>query len=283
MWKRTSLVYALIAVCMGIISGCPSMPDTGTDGSSGDMTDTSTPGGILYYARTDGAVAGIDVVTSNEVSVLSATVFAGANPGFGRGVAFDPITRLMWYSATDGQIHSVNIDTLVAGPTIANIPGATIGADRHVFIDYAGRRLLTPITDGTVQMYDLANQQDAGSLPSSLFAGGNVGGFRHFASDIRSGNIWYAVTDGSFQEIDLGAAAATGRTISFGEQVGADPGAFRHFVVDSVRDLLLYVVTDGSIASIDLTTLTRADFVILSGAFSGADPGAGRTITYDTQ
>lgn len=281
MWKRSSLIYALAAVNMGIISGCMSM--TGTGDAPGDMPGGSTPGGILYYARTDGAVAAIDVTTSDEVSVLSATAFAGANPGFGRGIAFDPVTRLMWYSATDGQIHSVNIDTEVAGPTIGSIPGAITGAGRHLFIDYAGRRLLTPITDGTVQMYDLADQQDAGSLPSALFAGGNVGGFRHFASDIRSGNLWYAVTDGSFQEIDLDTETATGRTISFGEQVGADPGAFRHFVIDPERDLLLYVVTDGSIASIDLTTLTRADFVISSGAFSGADPGAGRTITYDSQ
>src|SRR5687767_3444457 len=72
--------------------------------------------GILFYPRTDGSVVGVDVARSNVVKTVSAGAFVGATPGAGRNVAFDPVTRLLWYSATDGQIHSANVDTLQAGP-----------------------------------------------------------------------------------------------------------------------------------------------------------------------
>ena len=53
------------------------------DGGSGGV-------GTLYYARTDGAVAAINIETGDEVAVLSASLFTGANPGAGRVIAFDP-------------------------------------------------------------------------------------------------------------------------------------------------------------------------------------------------
>lgn len=237
-------------------------------------------GGILYYSRTDGSVPAISVDTGQEVTLIPPSAFVGANPGASRNIAFDPETRVMWYSATDGHIHSVNVDTLEAGPDIFVID-ADIGAARHLFIDYARRKIITPLTSGAIQMYNLSDQAESGLIPADFFTDGNVGGFRHFASDSRTGALWYAATDGSFREMDPDALVETGRQIPFSVQIGANPGALRHFVVDPVRDLLLYVVTDGSIASINLTTLEADPFAISSDAFSGADPGAGRPITYD--
>lgn len=237
--------------------------------------------GVLFYARTDGAVAGLSVPGGAEVKVVSAGAFAGANPGAGREIAFDPETRMLWYSATDNQIHSVHVDTLAAGPTIGNLPGAIIGGARHVYIDYAGRRLLATVTDGSVQMYDLATQQPAGMIPATFFTDGNVGAFRHFASDVRTGTLWYAATDGSFREMHPDTLTETGRIILFNVQTGANPGAFRHMVVDHLQNRLLYAVTDGSIASINLSTLTAGPQILGSNVFDGANPGAGRIITYD--
>jgi hypothetical protein len=237
--------------------------------------------GILFYARTDGAAAGLSVPDGNEVHVVPANVFTGANPGAAREIAFDPETRLLWYSATDNQIYSVNVDTQAAGPSISGIPGGIIGGARHVYIDYARRHLLATISDGSIQKYDLATQQSAGSIPANFFTDGNIGEFRHVASDVRSGTIWYAATDGSFREMNPDTLTETGRMILFNVQTGANPGAFRHFVVDHVRNLLLYAVTDGSIASIDLTTLQAGGLTMGSNVFSGANPGAGRIITYD--
>lgn len=240
--------------------------------------------GILFYPRADGSVAGVDVGTATIVKTITAAAFAqGANPGAARNVAFDPVTRLMWYSATDGSIYSVHIDTLVAGPSVSGIPGANPGAERHLFIDYKRRNIWTSQTDGSVALFSLATQQAAGTIPPNFFVDGNVGGFRHFASDPRSGSIWYAATDGSFVEMNPDTVMRTGRTISFGEQIGANPGAFRHFVVDPLRDLLLYSVTDGRVGSIHLSMLTRGTFEISSGVFAGGTVGAGRTLTYDIQ
>lgn len=240
--------------------------------------------GVLYFPKADGSVGGVDLGTTNQVNSLSAAAFVqGANPGAGRTIAFDPVTRLMWYSATDGFIYSVHVDTLSAGPSITSIPGANPGANRHVFLDYKRRNLWTSQLDGSVAIYSLATQASVGSIPIGFFTDGNVGGFRHFASDERSGMVWYAATDGSFREMDPDTVTHTGRLISFGEQTGANPGAFRHFVVDPLRDLLLYCVTDGSIAAVNLTTLTAAPFTISSAPFIGSSAGAGRTITLDAQ
>lgn len=240
--------------------------------------------GILFYPRADGSAAGVDVGTATIVKTISAAAFAqGANPGAARNVAFDPVTRLMWYSATDGQIYSVNIDTLTAGPSVTGIPGANPGGERHLFIDYKRRNIWTSQTDGSIALFSLATQQSAGTVPPNFFVDGNVGGFRHFASDQRSGLIWYAATDGSFVEMDPDTVTRTGRTISFAQQIGANPGAFRHFVVDPLRDLLLYSVTDGRAASVNLSTLTKGTFEISSAVFTGGNVGAGRTLTYDIQ
>ncbi|MBI3849997.1 MAG: hypothetical protein HY298_06855 [Verrucomicrobia bacterium] len=239
--------------------------------------------GILYYPRTDGAVVGLNVPAGTQAILVPASSFAGANPGAGRETAFDPETRLLWYTATDNQIHSVHVDVLTAGPGITNVPGAIIGGSRHVFIDYTRRKLLVPITDGSIQMYDLANQQTNGSIPATFFTDGNVGAFRHFAADQRAGTLWYAATDGWFREMNPDTMNHTGRIISFSAQTGANPGAFRHLVVDPMLNLLLYAVTDGSVASIDLTTLQAGTLTMSSGAFDTVDPGAGRIITYDVQ
>ena len=109
------LIVALAVGSLGVMgASCPTMPVTtqGDDAASGDSGGGGV--GTLYYSRTDGAVAAINVETGDEVAVLSSALFTGANPGAGRGIAFDPVTRLMWYSATDGQLHSVNVDTEAA-------------------------------------------------------------------------------------------------------------------------------------------------------------------------
>lgn len=235
----------------------------------------------LYYSRTDGAIGAIDIVSLDESLAVPSNAFVGAVVGASREIAFDPESGLLWYSATDGTIYSLNVNGLADGPMISGIPGANSGADRHLFIDYAHRTLLVPITDGSVEIYSLATQQSVGSIPSNLFTDGNVGGFRHFASDPRTGNVWFAATDGSFRELDPVAKSVTGRQIPFSEQTGANPGAFRHFVVDPTRDQLFYMVTDDSVASIDVGTLEAASFTIPSATFAGALVGAGRIITYD--
>ena len=167
--------------------------------------------GTLYYPRDDGFVAGIDADTGAEISTIAGTAFAGANVGSGREVAFDPLTRLMWYSAVDGLIYSVNADTEVAGPSITSIPGGNVGSSRHLFIDYSRRTLLTPLTDGSIQMYSLLDQQASGTIPAGFFTDGNIGAFRHLASDQRTGYIWYAATDGSFREMDPDTLSDTGK------------------------------------------------------------------------
>ncbi|HTD66324.1 MAG TPA: hypothetical protein VK846_07330 [Candidatus Limnocylindria bacterium] len=240
--------------------------------------------GILFFPRADGSVWGVDVGTSNVVKQISATAFVqGANPGAGRTIGFDPVTRLMWYSATDGQIHSVQIDSLVAGPSITGIPGANPGSGRHLFLDYKRRTLWTSQPDGSVAIYSLATQLAVGTVPIGFFLDGNVGALRHFASDERSGMMWYAATDGTFIEMNPDTVTRTGRVIPFSQQTGANPGSGRHFVVDPLRDLLLYSVSDGSVASVNLTTLTAASLTISGGAFEGGSASAGRTITYDIQ
>jgi len=239
--------------------------------------------GILYYARTDGTVPAINVATGTEVKVIASSEFIGANPGAAREIAFDPVTRLMWYSSTDNQIYSVNVDTLADGPGITNIPGAIVGAERHLFIDYAHRKLIVPITDGSVMFYNLSDQQAAGSIPANFFTDGNVGTYRHFASDGRTGMLWFATTAGTFLEMNPVTVALTGRSISFGQQTGANPGAYRHFYVDTVRDLLVYMVTDDSMASINLTTLQAGTYTLPGNYFTGAVIGAGRVITIDNQ
>lgn len=191
--------------------------------------------GLLYYSRTDGAVVAVDVTTGEEVCVIASTHFMGANPGAAREIAFDPATDLMWYSSTDNLIYSLNVRTLEPGPTITGIPGLAVGAARHLFIDYARGRLLVPLTDGSVQMYSLADQKPVGSIPTGLFTGGNVQVYRHFASDVRSGMLWYAATDGSFHEMDPDRMVHTGRVIPFSVRRGANPGAYCHFVVDPKR------------------------------------------------
>ncbi len=247
------------------------------------MSASGRAQGVLYYSRADSSVAAIDARTRAEVKVINSATFTGANPGAARNVAFDPETRLLWYSATDGNLHSLHVDTLAAGPSISNVEGVNIGASRHVFIDYARRKIITPLTDSTVKFYNLSDLQPSGSIPSGFFTDGAVGGFRHLASDIRSGTLWYAATDGSFREMNPDTTNHTGRTIPFSVQTGANPGAARHFVVDPVRDQLLFAVTDGSIASVNLTTLLADTFTIPSNAFNGANPGAGMNITFDIQ
>ena len=249
----------------------------------GAVASANGLGGVLYYPRADGVVAGINVDTGAEVITVPSASFVGAVVGSGRETAFDPVTRLLWYSATDGFLHSVNVDDLVAGPSISSVPGGNVGAGRHVYIDYARRKLMTPITDSSIQMYSLSDQQTSGTIPSSFFTDGSVGEFRHLATDERSGTVWYAATDGSFREMDPDSLTDTGRLIPFSVQSGANPGAFRHMVVDPVRDLLLYAVTDGSVASIDLTSLQAASFTIPASVFDNAGPGAGRIITYDVR
>ncbi len=239
--------------------------------------------GIVFYPVSDGSVVGLDVGAGASAISLGSGNFNGAVVGSARILAYDPVTRLMWYSSTDGQIYSFNIDTLATGPGISGIAGANPGAERHMFIDYLRRNLWVSITDGSIAIYSLSNQQSVGTIPSNFFTDGNVGGLRHFASDQRTGVMWYAATDGTFVEMNPDTVTRTGRTISFGQQTGSNPGAYRHFVVDPLRNLLLYVVTDGSMASINLTTLTASSFTVSSGAFVGADPGAGRTVTYDLQ
>ena len=243
--------------------------------------DAAALGGTLYYPRDDGFVAGVNADTGAEVATITDTAFVAPNVGSGREIAFDPVTRLMWYSASDGLIYSVNADTEVAGPSITSIPGGNVGANRHVFIDHSRRKLMTPLTDGSIQMYGLLDQQASGTIPATVFNDGYSGEFRHLASDERTGNVWYAATDGSFRELDPETASTTGKTILFSVQTGNNPGAFRHMVVDVGRDLLLYAVSDGSIASLDLTTLQAGTFSLAPSTFS-SEAGASRIITYDS-
>ena len=210
-------------------------------------------------------------------------MFTGGNPGAAREIAFDPARRLMWYSATDGQIYSVNVDTLAAGPNIRTIPDASPGAGRHMVVDFLRNRIVTPLTNGSAMRFRAANQQRAVTFRSNVFPGANPGAFRHLGFDPRSGNFWHAVTDGSITEHNGQTGKVTGRKIRQSQLRGANPGAFRHVVVDPLRNLLLYSVTDGSIAAVNLATLKKHGFKIPANKFRGANPGAARTITYDQQ
>ena len=107
-------------------------------------------GGVLYYPKDTGVISAVDVDTASEVSTVTNAAFTASNPGSAREIAFDPVARLLWYSASDDLIHSVHVDTLAAGPSISSIPGSPMGISRHVFIDYKRRKLMVPITDGSI-------------------------------------------------------------------------------------------------------------------------------------
>ncbi len=219
----------------------------------------------------------------NELATVTAPNFRSGNPGAAREIALDPDSRLMWYSATDGQLYSVNIDTLAAGPSIRNVPDASPGAGRHVFVDYLRNRVNAALTSGFVQRFRAANQKKAGSYRLTVFPGGNPRAFRHLAFDPRNGNFWHANTSGTITEHFGTTGRATGRRIRQPQLLGANPGAFRHLAVDPVRNILLYSVTDGSIAAVNLGNLKKHPFKIGANKFRGANPGAARTITYDPQ
>ena len=240
------------------------------------------PGGVLYYANTDGSAVALDM-QGNELATIQAPAFKGGNPGAAREIALDPATRLMWYSRSDGPIDSVNIDTLAAGPQIRSIPDASVGAGRHVFIDYLRNRIVSPLTNGSVARFRMSNQKRAGTYRSPVFQGANPGAFRHMTFDPRMGHFWHAVTDGTIAEHQGQTGKATGRKIRQPQLRGANPGAFRHLAVDPLRNILLYAVTDGSVAAVNLANLKKHPFKIGANKFRGANPGGARTITYDPQ
>jgi hypothetical protein len=244
--------------------------------------------GILLYPRNDGSVAGIDVATSNLVLTIPAGAFVGANAGAGRQLALDPLARLLWYAASDGNLYSLQLPTLAAGPSLTNIPGANPGAARRLFLDHARRTLWVPLSDGSVAIYQPPAPAPLAFIPPTAFSNDNVGAFRHFASDERDGTMWYAATNSAFLQFNPATTNFTGRAIPFqaGVQTGQRPGANRYFVIDPLRNLLLYNVTNsttnnGSLASINLATLTAGSFSVAPSTFTNGLLGATRPLTYD--
>lgn len=244
--------------------------------------------GILLYPRNDGSVAGVDVATSNIVTVIPAGAFLGANAGAQRNLAIDPIARLLWYAASDGNLYSFHLETLAAGPSLTNLPGANPSAERRLYCDLARGRIWVPIDDGSVAIFQPPAQTPVATIPASVFSNDGVGALRSFASDERDGTMWYAGTNSAFFQFDPATTNFTGRTIPFtaGAQTGTKPGANRDFVIDPLRNLLLYNITNsgannGSIASVNLTTRLAGQFNLDTTVFSNGFAGATRPLAYD--
>ena len=248
--------------------------------------------GLLFYALEDGQVRGFDMVSGTDSISIPANAFFGSppSPATGRNMAYDPPTDLLWYSASDSNVHSVVVSTLAAGPTISDIGDVPYGAIRTIAIDRSARRLYISASSGNVEVYELITNTKMYTIPFSAFGPSsepNPGNLRRLCADGYS-YLWYAADDGTFKEFNpiQHNPHLTGREISLVHQVGPPvEGQHRAFV--AVRwanndHHLYYASSDGTVQAADLNTLTNASITIPIAWFLNlTNPGELRSLAID--
>ncbi|MHC4109145.1 MAG: SCO family protein, partial [Planctomycetota bacterium] len=236
---------------------------------------TARGDGAFYLAFDDGAVAEVDSVTGEVRRMLLRPWSEAPSPDptardgalGAREVAFDPVTRLLWYADTHEFIRSIHVDSGEPGPELtqfsdAALPGCGVAnAARHVSIDLARRRLIVPVLTGAVLFYDLETAKLVDAIGPAFFGSDLVlGGFRHFSADPATDSIWYATSRGDLVEMSTASRQRTGRIIRIEEQEDGARNAYREMVIEPTRRVLIYQTRTGRLASFDLLTLERIDF-----------------------
>jgi len=247
--------------------------------------------GLLFYAHENGDVRSLDMLTGGDSGIsVPAWAFLGTPPipASTRNIAYDASTDLLWYSASDNNVRSVNVTTLAAGPTIDDVNDAFYGAIRTIASDQATHRLYVSNSNGAVEVYNLATVTRMYTIPLSAFGYSepNPGNRRHLAAD-GDGLLWYAAFDGAFKQFDTSQynPRYTGREIPVAEQIGVNPGAERSFVAarwPSGSHFLYYAASDGTVRAANLETLTNVSLTFLASSFDGVtNPGALRSLAID--
>jgi hypothetical protein len=247
--------------------------------------------GLFFYAHEDGSVRSINMATGEDPGItVPASAFSGTppSPATSRNIAYDPTTDLLWYSASDNNVHSVNVTTLAAGTTIDDINDAIYGAIRTIAVDPSARRLYVSNSSGAVDVYSLITITKMYSIPVSAFGYSepNPGNRRHLAADGDS-LLWYAAADGTFKQFDTTQYNPhyTGREIPVSEQIGVNPGSERSFVIarfESGDHYLFYAIWDGTVRVADVETLTNVDTFFPASWFDGVtNPGELRSLAID--
>jgi hypothetical protein len=187
---------------------------------------------------------------------------------------------LLYYQNSQDQAPSIDVDTLLAGPTVTGFLGALVGTARNIQGDGDDGLLWYADTSGNIQSKLISSGADGAVIPSVSFAGANSGADRHFSLDPFTNLLYYSVTDGSVQIIDLDTATEVG-SYPITSFLGGDPGGFRHTTVDSVNRLLYYASTDNAFYSFSLDDPATAGPSVPSNLVAGAAAGAFRHLIYD--
>lgn len=249
-------------------------------------------GGRMFYAMENGDVRSFNMLNGDPDVTIPASAFFGTPPSTatGRNIAYDPTTDLLWYSASDGNVHSVVVSTQAAGPTISDIGYVPLGAMRTIAIDRSARRLYISASSGNVEVYELITNTKMYTIPFSVFGPSepNPGDRRRLCADGYS-YLWYAAADGAFKEFNPieHNPRLTGREISLVHQVGPPPvdGQHRAFVAvlwGNNDHHLYYASSNGTVQTADLNTLTNADITIPFAWFLNlTNPGELRSLAID--
>ena len=256
-------------------------------GTAGEARAT----GLMFYALEDGQVRGFDIVTGTDSISIPAAAFFGnpPSPATGRNIAYDPITDLMWYSASDNHVHSLVVSTLAAGPTISDIGDAFYGPIRTIAIDQSARRLYISNSNGNVEVYELIANTRMYTIPLAAFglSEPNPGNRRRLAAD-GNGYLWFAAADGALKEFDTFQYNPhfTGREIPVSEQIDpSNPGQQRCFVAvrwPAGEHYLYYASSDDTVRTANLDTLTNVTISYPAAWFlTSSNPGELRSLALD--
>jgi len=247
--------------------------------------------GLMFYAHENGDVRSFDMDDGTPDISIPAGAFFGSppSPATGRNIAYDPVEDLLWYSADDNHVHSIEVGTLIAGPTISDINDAFYGAIRTIAIDRSARRLYISNSNGNVEVYELITNTRMYTIPLSAFglSEPNPGNRRRLAADGNS-MLWYAADDGTFKEFDTFQynPRFTGREIPVSEQIDpAFPGQQRCFVAvrwPSGDHHLYYASSDDTVRTANLDTLTNVTISFpVSWFMTLSNPGELRSLAID--
>ena len=191
-----------------------------------------------------------------------------------RDVAYDPVTHLLWYAETHDAIHSIDLQTGSAGPSMGGFADvgvvgcSVVGNARAIVLDLKRRHLIVPELTGAVLIYEAGTLKLVGGLGPAVFGDVVLGGFRHMAVDPSTGNLWWAAANGDLVEYDLDRNARTGRVITTAAAPGARGNAFRSLQIDPSRNLLIYQESGDRLQAVDLDTLAPVPFAVPASGFA---------------
>lgn len=250
-----TLVRAVSDVMHGV-RAAPTPAVVRTTSAAPAERDGRAPEGWLV-SRNDGSVVRLDEA-GRETTLLgpwsARTPLDPVNPGVvltAPAVAFDPVTRRLWYSDTHWSIRSLHVDTGEAGPTLqgfadTGVPGCGVASSgRALTIDAARRLIYVPMLTGQVMAYDLDSLEVRGHIAMATFGDLMLGQYRPVVSDAGR-TLWVGAADGRFREFDTDTQQFTSR------EVPAATGTVAS--VDTGRGRLL-LAQGGRLRAIDLATL----------------------------